>query len=344
MRKILTFAVWFLLLLPGYTWSQLPGECDYISGYPNSVSNWPQFWLRQVLASDAYIYEWSDTTDINWCHSVLNWGGLPPIAVNYHLIGTVKDSNNVTVLTYEYDGPDTVLSFGKFVRHQWSFDSTSTWQPGTYVMHIYLIDWPQDSLVLEFVIEQEIPVELISFTARLVGQRQWQSVVLEWQTATELNNAGWYVERSSNRRDWQRLDWIDGNGTTTIPHSYIYKDRSVQGSDIYYRLLQLDFNGSRQYSPTIQVQSVPDKYALSQNYPNPFNSQTKISYALSLPGKVDLRVYDILGNEVAVLVNEEQSAGVYTVDFSADRLASGMYVYALIVGEFRAVKRMVLMK
>lgn len=342
MRKIITLV--FLLLLPlSFISAQLPGECDYISGYPNSTSSWLQFWLRQVIAGDKYQYERNDTININWCHSVLNWGSLP-IAVNYHIVAVVRDSNDIVVITYEFIGPDTVLSFGRFVRHQWSFDSTSNWQPGLYQMYTYLIDWPEDKLILEFVVEDVIPVELVLFIAKFVGQSDFRNVFLEWRTATELNNAGWYVERSYNRTDWQRLDWVIGAGTTTLPQTYSYQDHSAQGKEIYYRLLQVDWDGTNQYSPIVKVQSIPERFALSQNYPNPFNSQTKISYALSSTTHVDLRVYNILGEEIGILTNEEQEVGVYIVSFKADDLPSGVYFYVLQSGNFIEAKKMTLTK
>ncbi len=94
----------------------------------------------------------------------------------------------------------------------------------------------------------------------------------------------------------------------------------------------------------IQTARIPNFYALQQNYPNPFNPATKISYALPKTGNVTLKVYDILGREVATLVNEVKQAGIYTVDFNASNLASGVYFYRILSGDFTAVKKMVLVK
>jgi ligand-binding sensor domain-containing protein len=87
-----------------------------------------------------------------------------------------------------------------------------------------------------------------------------------------------------------------------------------------------------------------DGYILGQNYPNPFNSATEIQYSLLNRSKVTLKVYDILGNELKTLVNEEKDQGVYTINFDANNLASGLYLYRLQAGDFVQTKKMILMK
>ncbi len=97
--------------------------------------------------------------------------------------------------------------------------------------------------------------------------------------------------------------------------------------------------------------TLPTEYALEQNYPNPFNPSTTIKYSIpnvTLSGvegsRVQLKIYDVLGNEVATLVNEEKPAGVYEVDFNASNLSSGIYLYKLHVGGFISTKKMTLIK
>jgi hypothetical protein len=89
---------------------------------------------------------------------------------------------------------------------------------------------------------------------------------------------------------------------------------------------------------------VPQAYSLEQNYPNPFNPVTTINYAIPKAGKVELKIYDVLGREVAVLVNEFKQAGSYKADFDASNLASGVYLYTLRSGDFTASKKMILEK
>jgi hypothetical protein len=88
----------------------------------------------------------------------------------------------------------------------------------------------------------------------------------------------------------------------------------------------------------------PVNYTLSQNYPNPFNPTTKINFALPKSGLVTLKVYDIVGKEVATLVNEVKNAGSYSVDFNASNLSSGMYFYKVSVNGFSEIKKMMLIK
>lgn len=94
----------------------------------------------------------------------------------------------------------------------------------------------------------------------------------------------------------------------------------------------------------IQTVTIPNYYSLSQNYPNPFNPTTKISYTLPKAGNVELKVYDLLGREVATLVNETKQPGMYSVDFNASNLASGVYFYSIKANDFSAVKKMILVK
>ncbi|NTV89597.1 MAG: T9SS type A sorting domain-containing protein [Clostridiales bacterium] len=86
------------------------------------------------------------------------------------------------------------------------------------------------------------------------------------------------------------------------------------------------------------------EFKLEQNYPNPFNPATTIKYSIAQPGNVTLKVYDILGSEVATLINEEKPAGVYEVEFEASTFSSGIYFYKIQAGSFVETKKMILMK
>lgn len=172
-----------------------------------------------------------------------------------------------------------------------------------------------------------VPVELTSF----VGSVQGDGVVLNWTTATELNNQGFEIERSTVSEDWAKIGYVPGFGTTTEPRSYSFVDNNVSGGTYYYRLKQLDFNGEFEYSDEIEVlvDLTPTNFELFQNYPNPFNPTTRIKYQLDKNSFVTLKVYDILGNEVATLVNEDKPAGIYEINFSAEDLPSGTYLARL---------------
>jgi len=199
-----------------------------------------------------------------------------------------------------------------------------------------------------------IPVELTSFTAALKNGY----VELTWETATELNNHIFEIERKSESSDYRLIGFVEGAGTTTEPQKYSYVDKYVDPGKHYYRLKQIDFDGSFQYSDEVEVFAIGDmNFSLIQNYPNPFNPSTVISYQLPVSGLVTLKVFDILGNEIATLVNEEKQPGTYEVEFSiysdeGRNLTSGIYFYQLKVrgpeinsGQgFIETKKMVLIK
>lgn len=187
-----------------------------------------------------------------------------------------------------------------------------------------------------------IPVELISFSAAVDDN----VVVLNWSTATELNNLGFEIERSSDRIDWRTIGFNEGAGTSSELRRYTYTDHlsDIELSKLYYRLKQIDFNGNFEYSNVVEVEVLPSVFSLSQNYPNPFNPVTNIHYTISGRQFVTLKVYDVLGNEVVSLVNGEQSAGKYEVKFNASEVGSGVYFYTLRAGEFVQTNKMILMK
>jgi len=185
-----------------------------------------------------------------------------------------------------------------------------------------------------------LPVELTSFTAQTTSE----GVRLSWTTASELNNSGFEVQRSTNQTNWATLGFVRGAGTTTEAQSYSFVDASASGR-VFYRLKQVDFDGQFEYSNIIEVNAgVPKTFALEQNYPNPFNPSTAISYQLPVAGNVSLKVFDMLGKEVATLVNARQEAGAYTVNFNANNLSSGVYFYRLQAGNFVQTRKMMLVK
>jgi hypothetical protein len=193
------------------------------------------------------------------------------------------------------------------------------------------------------------PVELISFTA----QTSDNGVVLNWSTATETNNSGFEIERMLQGSQYNKIAYIPGYGTTTEKHNYIYIDENLNAGKYNYRLKQLDYDGSYEYSQTIEaVVEAPAEFSLEQNYPNPFNPTTKIKFTIATVTlrqaqsdiRVTLRVFDVLGNEIATLINEEKPAGTYEVEFDRAGLPSGIYFYQLCSEKFIETKKMILMK
>jgi len=186
-----------------------------------------------------------------------------------------------------------------------------------------------------------LPVELISFTA---GTNK-SVATLNWETATEINNYGFDIERSDYVSDYVTIGFVEGHGNSNSPKQYSFTDiNPVGGRVLIYRLKQIDNDGTYEYSDEIEVEIIPDELALYQNYPNPFNPNTKIKYQLSKESRVIIKLYDILGSEVITLLNEKKEPGVYEVIFNAALLPSGTYIYRIIADGFIETKKMVLMK
>jgi len=167
-----------------------------------------------------------------------------------------------------------------------------------------------------------IPVELTSFTASL----NQNDVTLNWTTATETNNQGFEIQRSSNGQ-FERVGYVVGHGTTTEIQNYVFTETTIQNVEVI--------------SPAV--------FALEQNYPNPFNPSTTINFSLAADSKVSLSVFDVLGQEVANLISGNLAAGSHEINFNASNVNSGVYFYridatAVDGTNFTSVKKMILTK
>ncbi len=237
------------------------------------------------------------------------------------------DGINPTVNTQITQAPGAITSFGVDENKE-----------------LYLVSF--NGKIYRF-IPTIVPVELVSFSATIVDNK----VKLDWFTATETNNSGFEIQRSKNGSDYQTIFFIGGNGTTTNRNVYSYVDESVSLGVYYYRLKQINFDGTIEYLNTVTVDlGLPKTFMLEQNYPNPFNPSTKIKWQAPLSGLQTLKIYDLLGNEVATLFNQFAEAGNHEVDFitvDAVRrlvLTSGIYFYQLKAGNYTATKKMILLR
>ncbi len=179
----------------------------------------------------------------------------------------------------------------------------------------------------------ELPIQLGSFTARLQSENR---VRLDWVTVSETNNYGFEVQKAfGSANNYQTIpnSFIPGNGTTLEPHHYSFIDVITENGAWYYRLKQIDLDGTVSYTEPVLVSSVtgvsgsrlPTKFAVTQNYPNPFNPSTTIRYELPQDAHVSLVISDVLGREITTLVNETKSAGYYAAEWNALSAASGIY-------------------
>jgi hypothetical protein len=180
-----------------------------------------------------------------------------------------------------------------------------------------------------------LPV-ILSYFGAAVNKR---NVNLKWITEIEINNKGFNIERRNitkeQNTEWNTIAFLNGKGNTNQPATYEYIDSRLETGKYQYRLKQIDYNGNFEYfrltNPTEVVIGSPAEIELSQNYPNPSNPKSLIDYQLSFTGIVILKVYDITGREAATLVNEVKEPGYYTAEFDGSSLASGIYIYRLII-------------
>ncbi|MGA9115955.1 MAG: T9SS type A sorting domain-containing protein [Bacteroidota bacterium] len=207
---------------------------------------------------------------------------------------------------------------------------------------------------LEMIITYDgtLPVQIASFTAALVPGG---GVRLDWTTLTETNNYGFEVERSSDPAGaFLTLpgSFLPGQGTTVVPHSYTYTDMAPIPGRLFYRLKQMDLDGSVHYAEPVGVEYLagagstgpPPAFALLANYPNPFNPRTQIGFTIPRTERVRLAVYDILGREAALLLDEDLQAGLHTLAWDAAGLAGGTYLLRLESPQGARVRAMILLK
>lgn len=190
--------------------------------------------------------------------------------------------------------------------------------------------------------EPIVPVELTSFSATINSD----VVKLIWQTATELNNLGFEIQRSYENSEWENIGFVRGNGTSAVINNYSFSDPiKYFDQKCYYRLKQINNDGTFEFSNVIEVDlGVPTKSELFQNYPNPFNPSTEINFLLAKSGYVKLIVFNNLGAEVATLFEGFKNAGNYSINFNADNISSGIYFYSILTDDFKSTRKMLILK
>jgi hypothetical protein len=277
-------------------------------------------------------------------------GGVPATTVTFSY--AVAQWNQVVVIvdldatppTAEYWIGTNPSNFTQIATWDWTQNGTKANQlavndifgaAGTDEMYV-------DDYYFDDVMPPIIPVELTSFTAEVNNNG---NVVLSWSTATETNNHMFEIERRAEDNQYFTIGYVEGHGTTTEPQNYTYVDKTVEIGKYYYRLKQMDFDGRYEYSNEIEV----DVYGvltfnLEQNYPNPFNPSTSIMYSVPEAGNIKLSVYNIVGEEVAVLINGYSEAGSFDVTFDASNLPSGVYLYKLQSASSVQTRKMMLLK
>lgn len=325
----------------GQTWSQIfttSGEIPTIATDKRKPGvAWATRWGGGggFLKTTDYGLTW---TPITFFNSLNMWSvDVHPTFSDYICVG-------------KYSSPSQI-----FISKDGGLNWTTTAIPGSNYA-VYIIDTmnvfaAQSTGLYKLDAPWFVPVELISFSARAIGS----NVKLLWSTATELNNKGFEVQMSTDNIEFENVSFTPGFGTSSERRLYESELNGLKAGKYYFRLAQIDYDGTINYSNTNEVEVVlPKEFSLSQNFPNPFNPSTKIQYSIGSPASgtgtqfVTLKIFDVLGNEVAALVYGEQEAGKYEVEFnSASGIlhpVSGVYFYTLRAGDFLQTRKMLLLK
>ncbi len=245
----------------------------------------------------------------------------------------VGDPGVIVVDKYENNNPYSHIIY--FAFNLLALTSTDDWQCLLENSICYLMN------------EGIVPVELTSFNALFLEN----SVKLNWSTASETNSMGFEIERKSDM-SWERIGFIKGSGTKLMPTNYQFIDKliNIKTTKVYYRIKQIDNDGSFTYSDEVEVDLIPLNYSLEQNYPNPFNPTTVIEYSIPVKGNVVLTVYNILGQKLLQQALKDVEPGYHKIEFNGSEFSSGIYIYSLTVNaedaksNFNSVKKMILLK
>jgi|WetSurMetagenome_2_1015567.scaffolds.fasta_scaffold03294_2 hypothetical protein len=213
------------------------------------------------------------------------------------------------------------------------------------------VHWPGPQVIVRYG-NVPVPVQISSFTATPIGA---EGVRLEWTTLSETNNYGFEVQKStSDKGPYTTVadGFVKGNGTTVVPHNYSFTDPAAAFGIFYFRLKQIDLNGTQHLTDPVRVDvttgvvgsAVPTRTMLAQNYPNPFNPSTVIRFGVAEKSQVTLSVFNALGEKVATLVNDERMPGYYDVRFTADGIAAGVYFYRITAGSFVQTNKLILLR
>jgi hypothetical protein len=296
--------------------------------------NGTSFGGTKSVKMDFYSYSQTGRTDTLYTRIFSGLTGLDSLKFDYAYAQYDASYSDRLIVKVSLDGgltfPNTIFDKAGSVLATAEM-TTSPFVPNNS-------QWGKFSYSLNF-----IPVELTSFTSEIVNN----NVSLKWTTATELNNRGFEVQRSFNGNDFSTITFIPGYGNSTQINHYSFTDNlNLNKSEtIYYRLKQIDLDGTFKFSQVVSVEfEILPEYSLNQNYPNPFNPITLIKFSIPKEEHVILKVYDLMGREVVQLVNERKWSGNYEIKLDASELSSGMYIYKLTAGNYQSLRKMVLIK
>ena len=319
----------------------------------NGTSNTDVFIVKSTDGGNTWSSPLKVNDDATTRHQFFTWMTIDQStghiwAVFYDRRNTTGDATDVYVAK-STDGGDTFENFkvseSSFTPASWVFfgDYINIAANNGKIIPIWMrADVSNLSVWVAHVTDSTtVPVELTDFSANINGNE----VLLSWETSTEINNQNFEIQRSTANSDFHTIGVVNGNGTSTENHIYSYTDKLLSKGIYNYRLKQVDYNGSFKYSKTLVINySGVKDFTLYQNYPNPFNPTTTIGYELPEAGYVSLKVYDVLGNEVALVDEGFKQPGLHESVFDGRNLSSGIYVYSIQTGNKIQNKNMIILK
>lgn len=336
--------------------------------YQYEMNNRVQRRIYEINQNTSLIYNYSEIDTLDAIGNkiifyVLTWDSTKWVPNNRHYYTYNTNGKLLVDLCDNFvDG-----NWEKSSKEEYSYDAAgvllktfhgSYWNDGAPIDGVSFLTLNIDDYVLGYLFvtcndlqifykKITIPVELTSFS----GTYDNGKVLLKWSTATETNNRGFEVERKSASTNWKSIGFVNGAGTTANTCGYLFEDKNAPGEKLYYRLKQIDLDGTFSYHQQIEINSAAIKdFSLQQNFPNPFNPSTVINYTIPSESKVKINIYNTAGQLVKELVNGVKEAGAYNVKFDASNLSSGVYFYSIeaqrIDGKnyFRNSKKMLLVK
>ena len=318
----------------GYVFRNCTIEADSLGydGVVNSAFYFGRPWQASPRTVFLNCYVPSNLSPAGW----ESWNVSPALYGEYHSYGPGSSTAGRVAWSSQLSGSDAG-----------NYTLANIFSKNSAASSLILYDWMPSAGTSSDALP--LPIELISFS----GTSSNLDASLQWKTATETQNLGFEVDRSpANGKevgsgDWTKLGFVQGSGTSSVPREYGYVDKNVPAGNYMYRLKQINRDGTFSYSASVEVAvgSAPKAFTLSSNYPNPFNPATTIEFTLREDGRAALKVYNIVGQLVAVLFDGEAEAGrIYTTTFDASRLASGIYFSVLQAGNQRLVRKMSLLK
>lgn len=306
------------------TWLIRGGQATIVLDNPFVTVTWAKFWYR--IYKDGFPGDWTAI-------SLNKIDGFNPYGDTWNYA-----ESSINVLEH-----DLVNEAGKYYL-EFYFEALFSDGSSAYYPTAYQTEGASQAY---FSTNSALPVELTTFTAFAEENK----VALNWETATEVNNYGFEIERQKatettiNFDNWEKIGFVEGHGNSNSPKIYSFTDNAVTSGNYYYRLRQVDIDGQFEYSDVVEVSiAPPNLFELSQNYPNPFNPKTSIQFSLTEAANVSLVVYNAIGQKVVELINKRMEAGVHNSDFDGSNLNSGIYIYMLKTEKSTLTKKMILMK